>query len=483
MKKDIAITINFTGGIISPGTLLRLLEVAEVAMVKQVQFGLRQQLLLSIPEKHFKTFQKGCDAHGITWQKGPKPNPNLTSTYPAAGIMLADSWLTEGAYKDIFDTFRYTPSLKINICDQQQTFVPFFTSHINWIASTHTHYWHLAIRLPRTNTILHWPELVYSNNIAAISQALEQQLLNGQQDVNILLGKIKEQVPYIALPLSQPLSLPTFHLPYYEGFNKEADQHYWLGIYRRDETFSIPLLKELCNICLETHIGELYVTTWKSLIIRRISPQHRPLWDYVLGKHRVNVRHAANELNWVVETEEDLLLKRHIIRHFDREDVRTYGLCFNVRQKSTTGLFGSVVIRLHGSHASGRLRSMDRFDILHARDFNPNTSEWLMYREQVQKEHLGVYLVSLCKAFYEQNSREDLLQQYYVMNNPIVGGEQQLPMVHQCGHCLTVYDAWAGEPEQGIVPGTAFENLPDHYRCSLCESPLEAFNTVSATNK
>lgn len=34
-----------------------------------------------------------------------------------------------------------------------------------------------------------------------------------------------------------------------------------------------------------------------------------------------------------------------------------------------------------------------------------------------------------------------------------------------CGH---VYDPAEGEPDNGIAPGTAFEDLPDSYECPLC---------------
>jgi rubredoxin len=47
--------------------------------------------------------------------------------------------------------------------------------------------------------------------------------------------------------------------------------------------------------------------------------------------------------------------------------------------------------------------------------------------------------------------------------------------VHQCAHCLTVYDAKTGEPENGIVAGTAFESLPVTYTCPLCEGPKNDF--------
>src|SRR3712207_8245214 len=75
------------------------------------------------------------------------------------------------------------------------------------------------------------------------------------------------------------------------------------------------------------------------LIIKGIQTSHRNLWDYTLGRYRINVRHAANELNWQVEDydEEGLMLKRHIIRHFDKEDVRTYGLSFAVQTNAKIG--------------------------------------------------------------------------------------------------------------------------------------------------
>ena len=98
---------------------------------------------------------------------------------------------------------------------------------------------------------------------------------------------------------------------------------------------------------MQTKIGEIYITSWKSLIIKGIDPQHRYLWDAVLGRFRINVRHAANELNWQVEDhcEDGLILKRHVIRHFDKEDVRTYGLCFAVKTKPASTVPGSVIIR------------------------------------------------------------------------------------------------------------------------------------------
>lgn len=37
-----------------------------------------------------------------------------------------------------------------------------------------------------------------------------------------------------------------------------------------------------------------------------------------------------------------------------------------------------------------------------------------------------------------------------------------------CEVCDWVYDPEVGDPDAGIAPGTAFEDLPDDYVCPIC---------------
>ena len=37
-----------------------------------------------------------------------------------------------------------------------------------------------------------------------------------------------------------------------------------------------------------------------------------------------------------------------------------------------------------------------------------------------------------------------------------------------CDVCGWVYDEVAGDPDNGIAPGTKFEDLPDDFQCALC---------------
>lgn len=44
-----------------------------------------------------------------------------------------------------------------------------------------------------------------------------------------------------------------------------------------------------------------------------------------------------------------------------------------------------------------------------------------------------------------------------------------------CNVCGYVYDPAEGDPENGIVPGTAFENLPEDWVCPACGVCKEHF--------
>jgi rubredoxin len=44
-----------------------------------------------------------------------------------------------------------------------------------------------------------------------------------------------------------------------------------------------------------------------------------------------------------------------------------------------------------------------------------------------------------------------------------------------CSLCTWEYDPEVGVPEQGIAPGTAFEDLPEDFVCPVCMADKTAF--------
>ena len=47
-----------------------------------------------------------------------------------------------------------------------------------------------------------------------------------------------------------------------------------------------------------------------------------------------------------------------------------------------------------------------------------------------------------------------------------------------CVPCGYIYDPEEGDPENGIMPGTAFEDLPDDWTCPACGVGKEYFEEI-----
>lgn len=48
-----------------------------------------------------------------------------------------------------------------------------------------------------------------------------------------------------------------------------------------------------------------------------------------------------------------------------------------------------------------------------------------------------------------------------------------------CTVCDWVYDPQKGDPENGILPGTTFDELPEDWVCPVCGVGKESFEEVS----
>jgi len=49
---------------------------------------------------------------------------------------------------------------------------------------------------------------------------------------------------------------------------------------------------------------------------------------------------------------------------------------------------------------------------------------------------------------------------------------------YRCELCDYTYEPEEGDPEQGINPGTAFEDLPDNWVCPVCGAEKDEFIPV-----
>jgi rubredoxin len=48
----------------------------------------------------------------------------------------------------------------------------------------------------------------------------------------------------------------------------------------------------------------------------------------------------------------------------------------------------------------------------------------------------------------------------------------------RCTLCGYIYDPAAGDPDGGVAPGTAFEDVPDDWVCPMCGAAKSEFEPV-----
>lgn len=470
------IKINLPGGFVSAGDLYEMLVIAENAGARDVRFGNRQQLFFGINDTEMEDMETDMLRAGIDYEVNADEFPNMISSYVCDAIFSQESWLREGVYKDILDLFNYQPQLKINLVDRHQTFIPFFSGNFNFISSDISNYWYLYIRFPKTSQYYCWPSLIYSDDIPFISKKAEEVILKNrslfydQPKINeqLFADMLTKSAALPAQAIIAPLRLPDFFLPYYEGFNKYANK-YWLGIYRRNELFRIDFLKEVCNLCLKTRVGQIYTTPWKSILIKGIEQVDRAQWGHILDKYRLNIRHASNELNWQIEDmcEEGLELKKQLVREFEEADVRTYRLSFAIKTRPKTGLSGSVIIKE---------QAVDLFEIWHTVNFNPNEKDYFNYKKRVSRNDLGKQLINLCNEYYSlANYRPTPADNFNDEADELAVNQE---ILYQCKHCKTIYDKAYGDEWNNIPAGTDFEAIGDNYVCPVCEAAKDSFELI-----
>ena len=459
------------GGVISPGELREIVNMSLNQGLQAISFGSRQDIIF--PEGLLAIEKEAMGKHHFVFPDEKSGN-NIVSSYVSTDIFANTSWLTGNKFLYILEQFKEQPKLKVNITDPKQQLVPLFTGHINFVASHHEDYWFMYIRLPKWEKMEIYPVLIYSWNIAEVYSAIEKILIEEPDTVDMIFQLVNDSLDTNNRTIDQPLQVPFYPFPYYEGMNKLGIDQYWLGLYWRNNLYDLEFLKEMCDLCFDCKIGKICITPWKSFIIKGIPKDRKLDWEKFLGKKGINVRHSLLELNWhlPVATEWALNLKTFLVRTLDQYDVSTYGLTFGISEYNRDGhYFTSIVVEKNETpKALESIKIRATYNVLYAKNFDPNTKEYIVLAQDVDKQELPTILIELSKKYFE-NLGNTVLE----VNAPAAKKEIQETDIHQCSECLTLYNSEYGDVTQGIEKGVLFQNLPEDYCCSLCESPKNKF--------
>lgn len=477
VNKNSLVRAFVRGGFLSPLDLLRIMELSKGFGNDYILFGSRQDIMFPSNDLPEERLEEAFEAINIDFELAGDQSvyQNIVSSYVAVNILETTPWVKEDTYNVIIDSFEYKPRLKINLVDPMQSLVPLFTGELNFIASREENYWHLYIRDPRKKIIECWPRLIAGQDIPKISRELEKLVIGFQPFTveEMYLMFLNNQVRVSYKPIAEKLRVHNTPFPYYEGLNAMLNNQYWLGLYWRNNRYDIDFMRAACRLCQETNISKIHIIPWKAFIIKGIRAGDRLRWQKLMGKFGINERHSSLELNWhlPVLDEEALELKRFLVRELDQQDISTHGLTFTIKTDRDILYFTNVVIERDNSPESV---PGEHYNILHAREFDPNSVVYHTYARRIKREMIPSVLIELSKLYFRQLN-PDKESTGDIKSEPVQSGRS---VRYQCSNCLTVYDENIGDAEAGIPAGVPFEKLPETYTCHVCDSPKGHFERV-----
>lgn len=470
-KKSDLIRVFVKGGILSPADMLKIMNISATLGNRYVLFGSRQDIMFPSNDADEQVIDRAFREINMDYELGSDQSvyQNIVSSYMAVNVVETTNWVKEDTYHFVIDNFDYKPKIKINIVDPVQSIVPLLTGEINFISSNEENYWYLFIRDPRKgNTVETWPKLIFTQDIAKVARAIEELVLNFQPfaiDELFVILQGKMRINYRTITEKFKFIDSTF--PYYEGLNAMLNNQYWLGLYWRNNQYDIDFMTAACRLCQETNIGKINIIPWKAFIIKGIKATDRIRWEKLMGKFGINERHSSLELNWhlpVIDTAA-LELKRFLVRELDQQDISTHGLTFTIKTKRDIFLFTSIVIERNLENETS-----ERYNILYAKNFNPNTTQYRAYARDIKKEIVPALLIELSKLYYRQLNPEKELNEKIREEKVHTTASS-----YQCSNCLSIYDKRYGDTIANIPPGVPFEQLPETYKCHVCDSPKRYF--------
>lgn len=478
MSKVISVEVYTNGGIVSPGELRKIAMLAQQFGAGYLQLGNRQQICFSIQEEVAQKFKVRMELLALKYSIGTHETYNIICSALVKDILKTKVWLTEGEYRDILESFDFQPEIAINIVDPEQYAIPMFTGVLNFVASSVENYWNVYFSLPQQGEQGWMPILIQSDKIASFSMYIQTCF---QSKVNILLVELMDELYQLDSWNFKKVDtypvVPDYHFFPLEGFYSNGNTH-WLGIFNKKNKFSISLIDAICVEALDSNLGTIYISTWDSFLFKNIAALRIPNWENLLGLLDVNTGHAAHELNWNINelNQKSFQIKSYVNDYFRIHDKRMEGLIIGVNNDANDNFYSIKIVE----ESLFTLFGKNYFPVYHIRykeDYNPNNPIDVSFMDYIQKKNLPEFISYLTQEFFtnKKNKLNSIIVKEKIVP-AIMKQKEVFEFVYQCATCLTLYDPFYGDPEEGIISGTSYDELPENYCCSVCSNPKKGFN-------
>lgn len=111
-----------------------------------------------------------------------------------------------------------------------------------------------------------------------------------------------------------------------------------------------------------------------------------------------------------------------------------------------------------------------------------------LYPMHIEKEDKRFFYP--CMEYFTEQEQEAMLQEFWGFDKKMIHEKYQqvIEAVEKsqyknvakwrCKVCGYIYDPEKGDPERGVQPGASFEELPEDWRCPVCNAPKTEFERI-----
>ncbi|MCU0448682.1 MAG: rubredoxin [Bernardetiaceae bacterium] len=416
----------------------------------------RQEILLPLAA----TAQAALAAEGFKVAPFPaETGPyNLVTSQVAAGLYPAVPWLAADTYAEVLETLPAALGLPVNLTDAQQPLVPRFGGELNLLASLRPDYWHVFGQRPDGSGRQAVPGLVETRGLAPLLHWAEAHRANLPAALRAWPAQVPAPVLAHWLPQAEAAAVTPLPFPALEGFSTPAGPA-WLGLFRRDYRFSLPFLAALAQLAAGQKIGRLYLTPWRTWVVKDLRAEHRPAWELLLGRHQFSTQHSPTELRWQLPDGDEVAhaQARAWASELHGREAQLGPLSFALASQPFPVATSVLIKPENGGYA-----------LAHTPRFERSGGPWVWAAHSLAPAQVPEALIHLAQTFFEQNQASQPSPAPAEL--PEAATSPGYPVL-QCSHCLSVYDPQVGDPAAQVPPQTPPEALPDSYCCHLCAAP------------
>lgn len=447
------------GGIYTPKQIKKVAQMVSKGSLEGLHLGERQELLFA-PHYSAKEHNSREVASMSCWSLGRNQFNPMCSQMCGGLDGVLDWAYEEDVYREILDAISTPPSFRVGLIHPEQVLMPRLANDLNFYPSEQNGFWALLLNVQGDRLLL--SRLIPTDSVVKFIETCESHLKEKNSFmgiVDVLSEELSED-----WPKSPSLELPSYAHRDLEGFLSMSSGRYALNLYNNHHPWSVAFVVELMDMAQANDIAQVYVTGGRSLLIKHIRKSDLLLWEGLLSRHNMTIRHSAADLAWIVGSHQprNVRLKRRIQRRLEREGISFSQTAISIDPPRLDDRATIFIVPRRNWYGN-------RYELLHKKGFDPLAAICLSVAGDMTLAELLEKLVELHQKLYARSMTFSALSL-----DPMKLASSKVTR-YECPECLTCYDEAFGDPARGIAEGTSFTALSEDWSCELCEAPKADF--------